>query len=522
MTPSRAPLQMHEQSLNNQGPNQHQPSNYPLPALNQPHQPQPVPGNPALARERDLPESRDRNGREYEYDPTRRDLQREREVQEQLIRDRHQATPQQNHAEPIPVHQPVPVGPQMRNIQNGLLSNGAPPPGPAPAGVSTNGQVMVPPQYDRTPQGTVQQVAAAQNMIPFPSDQGAQQIAVQGVAPGQQPILNDALSYLDQVKVQFAGNPDVYNHFLDIMKDFKSQAIDTPGVIGRVSQLFKGNPSLIQGFNTFLPPGYRIECGTADDPNQIRVTTPMGTTHSPMGTTVQPPPDPRAATEDRFNDHSGYDQNIGIDDGRLRDGFHAKHAAPSAADVRSGVTEASRASPFSTSAGHHRQRGVNEALLAHQQEERGVTQLQNAVSAATGMSPMAESATPLLNAANGASAGQQGGSGAERRNGPVEFNHAISYVNKIKVSDVTPRSCMSYGLTSHRIGLRLSLRFISNFSRSCRRINASQNLYKMCMLKLPVYSAALLISWRTLSSSYQNQLLTTKLLKLKRRQMKQQ
>lgn len=34
----------------------------------------------------------------------------------------------------------------------------------------------------------------------------------------------DALSYLDQVKFQFQDQPDVYNKFLDIMKDFKSQA----------------------------------------------------------------------------------------------------------------------------------------------------------------------------------------------------------------------------------------------------------------------------------------------------------
>lgn len=39
-----------------------------------------------------------------------------------------------------------------------------------------------------------------------------------------QPYQQDALSYLDQVKVQFADQPDVYNRFLDIMKDFKSQA----------------------------------------------------------------------------------------------------------------------------------------------------------------------------------------------------------------------------------------------------------------------------------------------------------
>ncbi|KAL4073700.1 hypothetical protein J3A83DRAFT_4090896 [Scleroderma citrinum] len=88
----------------------------------------------------------------------------------------------------------------------------------------------------------------------------------------------DALSYLDAVKIQFHDQPEVYNHFLDIMKDFKSQLIDTPGVIRRVSQLFSGHPALIQGFNTFLPAGYRIECSS--DPQQstfITVTTPSGT-----------------------------------------------------------------------------------------------------------------------------------------------------------------------------------------------------------------------------------------------------
>ena len=35
--------------------------------------------------------------------------------------------------------------------------------------------------------------------------------------------VKDALSYLDQVKIQFYNQSDVYNNFLDIMKDFKSQ-----------------------------------------------------------------------------------------------------------------------------------------------------------------------------------------------------------------------------------------------------------------------------------------------------------
>ncbi|XP_030640221.1 paired amphipathic helix protein Sin3b [Chanos chanos] len=71
--------------------------------------------------------------------------------------------------------------------------------------------------------------------------------------------VEDALSYLDQVKIRFANDPGIYNKFLDIMKEFKSQNIDTPGVINRVSQLFHGHPDLVLGFNAFLPPGYRIE-----------------------------------------------------------------------------------------------------------------------------------------------------------------------------------------------------------------------------------------------------------------------
>lgn len=35
--------------------------------------------------------------------------------------------------------------------------------------------------------------------------------------------VTDALSYLDAVKVQFHDQPDVYNQFLDIMKEFKHE-----------------------------------------------------------------------------------------------------------------------------------------------------------------------------------------------------------------------------------------------------------------------------------------------------------
>jgi paired amphipathic helix protein Sin3a len=73
---------------------------------------------------------------------------------------------------------------------------------------------------------------------------------------GPRLALNVALAYDDQVKGQFADQPEVYKRFIDTLKDWKSQAIDTAGVIERVSDLFSGNPSLIQNFRFFLPPSW--------------------------------------------------------------------------------------------------------------------------------------------------------------------------------------------------------------------------------------------------------------------------
>lgn len=43
------------------------------------------------------------------------------------------------------------------------------------------------------------------------------------ICPSICPQVEDALSYLDQVKIRFANDPGIYNKFLDIMKEFKSQ-----------------------------------------------------------------------------------------------------------------------------------------------------------------------------------------------------------------------------------------------------------------------------------------------------------
>lgn len=74
---------------------------------------------------------------------------------------------------------------------------------------------------------------------------------------------------------------------------FLPGSIDTPGVISRVSSLFKGHPELIVGFNTFLPPGYKIEVH-ASDPGTVSVTAPNG--QSQITTLIQPAQQPVSRT----------------------------------------------------------------------------------------------------------------------------------------------------------------------------------------------------------------------------------
>ena len=213
----------------------------------------------------------------------------------------------------------------------------------------------------------------------------------------QQPILNDALSYLDQVKVRFQDQPDVYNQFLDIMKDFKSQAIDTPGVIERVSSLFAGHPELIQGFNTFLPPGYRIECGLSDDPNIIRVTTPMGTSNFQM-----PAASSRLAVNGVQSAEPNQAQFYPAD--QQREEWLARQQEVEQQDSSMGGTRPVGPGPFAPQ--------PNEPMPSYEEQAQADVQ---------GLPPNLATSQHLLH-------------NLESKRGPVEFNHAIGYVNKIKVS----------------------------------------------------------------------------------------
>lgn len=384
-----------------------------------------------------------------EYERQRAILeQRQQEAQQraQHFQDR-LPSPREAHTSAIPIQQPVASRiPATLHGPNGILNEQHPasgpsasqsaPPGPPNSHVNNygaNGQQSSEANLRAFTQHT--QGVTSQQLLSIGGASTPQQLANGGpLSQQQQPILNDALSYLDQVKVQFQAEPDVYNRFLDIMKDFKSQAIDTPGVIDRVSQLFTGHPQLIQGFNTFLPPGYRIECGTRDDPNAIRVTTPMGTT-------VQQMP----SFHNRLGGPNGHDY-----DG-VRTEYHREpqrngewvhhpqeiehqsdqqyHSQPIHMDIENRIQQ------------ERAEQGVD-SILAQQHEQHIVSDLVSAASnsASQGRSTTLSGASGPGQATNFAqvaavnAAAQANQLGMEKR-GPVEFNHAIGYVNKIKVCE---------------------------------------------------------------------------------------
>ncbi|KAI9893429.1 MAG: Transcriptional regulatory protein sin3 [Vezdaea aestivalis] len=454
---------------------------YALPALNVQHQP--LPSNAEreqmMMRQREM--DREINDRERERDMQRsRDAQRAAAEQYELgerqrkMENQQQQQPHQNHAGSLHIHQPVASKvPATIHGPGGILSGHAGGAGPAPSAVAMGGAGGPGPAFGA--HGPLDARLPHQSNGPAMPQQSAQQHhlmqapgAMNGLPQGQQPILNvclgkdfllcyyatlilvsfrhpsvlsnaikpdgsvswfdaadikykqDALSYLDQVKVQFVNQSEVYNQFLDIMKDFKSQVIDTPGVIQRVSNLFVGHPNLIQGFNTFLPPGYRIECGVGDASNTIRVTTPQGTTNFSMAGPVRPLPETNesnyTALKSLMVDAPAYTANPANQMRTAPPTDYPVFPHPLTAYAETATTN------------------------AHQQEQRGVSQLQNAVSVATNGPPTRTSADTSMG-----SAGPVGGNstnglvpppgqiqvGIEKR-GPVEFNHAISYVNKIK------------------------------------------------------------------------------------------
>lgn len=71
--------------------------------------------------------------------------------------------------------------------------------------------------------------------------------------------VEDALMFLDQIKLEFHDRPHVYYEFLQIMKAYKLLKWDALTLIGKLCNLFRGNRKISLGLNKFLPDEYKIE-----------------------------------------------------------------------------------------------------------------------------------------------------------------------------------------------------------------------------------------------------------------------
>ncbi|KAJ3648743.1 hypothetical protein Zmor_020522 [Zophobas morio] len=202
--------------------------------------------------------------------------------------------------------------------------------------------------------------------------------------------VEDALSYLDLVKFKFGSKPQVYNDFLDIMKEFKSQSIDTPGVIQRVSNLFKGFPDLIVGFNTFLPPGYKIEVQKSDQGYAFQVSVSMP---SPTGNLPSDPQQQKMIM--RGSGTINMSSSVPLTTMPPCQPLLTQHVPPVAPQAAPSMPVVHHPSSYGSGAPtYNNSMSLSAAQVAVSQALQGHTD------------------TP--------------------QNQPVQFNHAINYVNKIK------------------------------------------------------------------------------------------
>lgn len=214
----------------------------------------------------------------------------------------------------------------------------------------------------------------------------------------------------------------------------------------QVSTLFRGHPALIQGFNTFLPPGYRIECsvGTSQEEGgvtTITVTTPMGmTTRTQVtGTSAAPASASTPARAPATSTSTAPKSTAAPSSSSAaqKDGKLGAAAAGGASTARSPVPAAAT-KPTDSKDPLHLPSIPPANLAAHSSSQPIATPgaaslLSNHLStpaAATSAAPAAAGAT-VAQVVGGvqATATSTDPQGARP---PMEFNHAINYVNKIK------------------------------------------------------------------------------------------
>ena len=238
--------------------------------------------------------------------------------------------------------------------------------------------------------------------------------------------------------MEFGDRPQIYNEFLDIMKTFKSQEIDTPGVIRRVATLFHGNKRLVLGFNTFLPEGFRIELPLDGSPFRVyRDAGRPGVIQIPLPGNPNFP----SAAAGRMGDmkpaampSSGKPPAAGAPPQQPppRPGMQSAASAPGGM-LRAPPPPASSAFPppgsAAAAAAASRSGGGPQGAASGQRFGGGPSQFPPATASAAAASS-APSKPPA--AAGKKPSSSPTGQNSDMAPAPVEFDHAINYVTTIK------------------------------------------------------------------------------------------
>jgi paired amphipathic helix protein Sin3a len=186
--------------------------------------------------------------------------------------------------------------------------------------------------------------------------------------------------------------------FFQIKTSLFSISIDTQEVINRVSTLFHGHPDLIVGFNTFLPPGYKIEVSD-EHHGYIQVTHPSSRIESiAIGTHPSTTYNLSITTPTTTYRQTA---NLLSQDNEETESFlqqQANNATSQAVNALISAATAPQLPYFGTTG------GLNLSTKSNKQQTSNVN-----------------ISTQAAATVEKSSSGQ-----------PVEFNHAINYVNKIK------------------------------------------------------------------------------------------
>lgn len=222
------------------------------------------------------------------------------------------------------------------------------------------------------------------------------------------------------------------------MKEFKSQSIDTPGVIQRVSNLFKGHPELIVGFNTFLPPGYKIEVQANDQgfAYQVSVSVP-----SPSGnvTTIpsQHSPQPTKLQIIQGPGHIIQQSAVNLITHSSQPTFHIQPTNNQPTNNTQQSQDASRSiqnTPLSSI-------NLTPNFTTNRERERNANNLSSAATTTTGLNNQTPCQLNQINTSTTIQHTVQQSQANDSNirisqypndNQPVQFNQAIVYVNKIK------------------------------------------------------------------------------------------